>query len=274
MTKRGQIDKPAFRREGTHEQTAVRGFQTPVAVKPIAGGFEMTETSLLRANWPIPRQWLVTLAPPMRGPQPLPYRATFDGVSPGVVPTGVNFGAPQMASVGQPLETLQVKLRWGAGGVRSETRFDYPMLGGTFSITADSMDIGVASKYASAVTFGSPEEIPIIAGWYVEGAPVDNTPMGWSELPCGINAGSDAYFSVKPYAKELLLSIQTATQVRLEWLNANTALLALVRVFPTVIASPSDQPVIQVPRQAALLRVVNDSGANGTFYLEWGIGLS
>lgn len=272
MAKRGQIDKPSFRREGTREQTAVRGFQTPVATRPITGGFEMTETSLLRANWPIPRQWLVTLAPPLRGAQPLPYRATFDGTA--TVPTGANFGAPQMLSVGQPLETLQVKLRWGAGGVRSETRFDYPMLGGTFSITADSMDIGVASKYASAVTFGSTAEIPIIAGWYVEGAPVDNTPMGWSELPCGVLAGADAYVSIKPYAKELLLGMAGATQARIEWLNASTATISIVRVFPTVIGSPMEQVILQIPRQAVLVRIVNDSAANGTFYLEWGIGLS
>lgn len=272
MAKRGQIDKPAFRREGTHEQTAVRGFQTPVVTSPITGGFQMVNTPLLRANMPIPRQWLVTLAPPMRGPQPLPYRATFDGTS--TVPTAANFGAPQMVSVGTPLETLQVTVRWGAGGVRSQSAFDYPMLGGTFSLTADSMDISVAAKYGGAVTFGSAAEIPILAGWYVEGSPCDPTPMAWSELPVTVNAGSDAYWSIKPYAKELVASVIGTTQARFEWLNAAGSTLATVRVFPTVIGAPTDQPVLQVPRQAALLHVVNDGVGNATVSLEWGIGLS
>jgi hypothetical protein len=272
MAKRGDIDKHAFRREGTREQTAVRGFQTPINTRVITGGFQMVETSLLRANMPIPRQWLVTLAAPMRGPQPLPYRATFDGTS--TAPDATNFGAPPLVSVGQPLETLQVTLRWGAGGVRSQTAFDYPMLGGTFSVTADSMDVGVTSKYGSAVTFGSAGEIPIVAGWYVEGAPVDDTPMGWSELPCTIAALGNAYFSVKPYAKELLVSITDADQVRVEWQNAAGATLAVVRVFANVATSPGDQPVLQVPRQAVVARVVNDGASPVSVYLEWGIGLS
>lgn len=275
--RRGDINKPSFRRDGTEEQTAVRGFQKRMDTSPVAGGgAQLVETSLLRANFAKPRQWLVTLAPPMRGAQPLPYRATFSGVTPGVVPTVGNFGAPPITSVGTPQETLAARVRWGAGGVRSETAFDYPMTGGTFAITADSMDISVAAKFGGTVVFGAQDEIPVVAGWYVEGAPVDATPMAWAEIPVTVAGGNDVYFAIKPYAKTVTIRADTTgaavERIQVEWLKSDATLVA--RNVYDVQAPSSFDLVLEPVHAATVLRLVASGAVAKTFYVEWGIGLS
>lgn len=265
--RRGTINKPSFRRQGTEEQTAVRGWKGPLQSQPTGVGTNRTilETSLIRANIPTPRQWLVTLMTPTVGNGVTPYRATFDGGA--AFPPAGTFTAPTLPN---PVAALMVKVLWGAGGVRFETQFDYPALGGTFSITADAMDISVLPRSNAVISYTLPNDIPVIGAFYVPGAPVDDTPMAWLETPVNIAVAASAFWSVKPFAKDVLvwLGAQDAT---LTWLNTQGFTVAQERI---VVAAPATVQVRRdVPRQASVLQVTNNAGGIAAF-LEWGIGLS
>jgi hypothetical protein len=274
MTKRGQIDLPAHRRPGTDEQTAIRGFQKRMLTTPSGAGVQLQPTPLVRANLAQPRQWLVTLFAPTRGAQPLPYRSTFDGTN--AVPTSATFGAPTFNAAGLILQTLQLHVMWGAGGVRNETIFDYPLVGGTFSITADSMDINAQMRSAEPVVYGATEDIPVISGFYVPGAPVDPTPMAWLEFPVALAGLADIWYAIKPFSKSVHLMVGTTgvavERIGVEWYNTAGAQIAGTEHLQQ--APGSFDLTLEPPHVATLLHVVNRTAVAKSLTVEWGIGLS
>lgn len=266
---RGAIDLPEFRTRGSIEQTAIRGKREQVQLTGAGGGnFNIAPTTLVRANIGTPRQVLVTIVAPTIPSGALPYSSTFDGL-PYPPVGGAIFNAPVLPDVAA---ALQVKVVWGAGGARFETLFDYPALGGTFSITCDTLDVSVQAKSAQAMTYTA-ANAPVVGAFYVDGAPVDDTPMAWLELGQAVAAAAAPAWPVRPFAKELLLWVEPlVTAFTVEWLN--TAGTVLAQIKRTTTAGNTFMDSLQVPRQATVVRFTNTGAVAGSVWMEWGIGLS
>lgn len=264
-------DPRMMRRNG--EAAQVRGYRKRLLTSGVAPNLVLLPTPLIRANLPDPRQLLVTVMPPTKGDGVTPYASTFDGAA--YPPVGGNiFTAPVLPGV---LTALQVLVMWGAGGIRYQTAFDYPAVGGTFSITADSLDVSVGFKGNPApIVFASENEVPVVAAQYVEGAPVDPTPMAWLETPLALGGLADAFYAIKPFTEDVNLWVGTTgaavERYGVEFLN--TAGATLVSADFLVQAPGSDVRTLQVPRQATVMRVVNRTAVAKTVSIEWGIGLS
>lgn len=250
------------------EFVAMRGRRTVMLTQPFGGNVTLLPTPLIRASKLQPRQWLVTMMAPTIGAGSTPYAATFDGDA--YPPAGGDiYTAPLLPDIPA---ALQVAVQWGAGGVRYETKFDYPALGGTFSVTADAMDVFATVKNPQAIVYVA-ANVPVIGAFFVEGAPVDDTPMAWAEEGINVLAAGAPAWSVKPFAKELLLIAEPAiTDLRVQWLNTLGTVLSQLDF--AAVAGNSYNLRLDVPRQATVVRVTNRGAVAGGVWLEWGIGLS
>ena len=256
---------------GHAEYKATQGAKTRMANTPVPGGFALNRTQLIREQRIPMKEYLVTVMPPTTGNGVTLYVSTFDNTNIYPPGGGTIYSAPVLPD---PAAALQMLVSWGAGGIRYQTAFDYPALGGTFSITCDAMDIDVGVKGNQVIAYNDLNLIPVVGAFYVEGAPVDDTPMAWLEPLGAVPAGGNTFWAVKPFAKELVFAINggAITSVRVEFLNtAGTTLW--VRNYTRVVGDPDVADTIQVPRQATVVRIVCLGGA-GTASLEWGIGLS
>lgn len=253
----------------SHEYKSTQGVKQRMETVPSGVNFVLRKTQLIRQQHMPMGEYLVTMMPPTRGDGVVPYVSTFDGAA--YPPVGATiYTAPALPD---PASCLQVSVDWGAGGIRYQTAFDYPALGGTFSITCDRMDISVGVKGNQAIAYNDINLVPVVGAFYVIGAPVDPTPMAWLEPVGGVLAGADAFWAVKPFSKELVFSVAgAATTTRIEFLNTlGTTLWSRQYVRGAGTSDIAD--VVQVPRQATVVRFVCLGGA-ATIYLEWGIGLS
>lgn len=252
-----------------HEHKSTLGSRQRMLTNGVAPNLTLAETQLIRASVERPRQFMVTVAPPTKGNGILPYVSTFDG---GAYPPvgGAIYTAPPLPDA---LGALQVFVRWGAAGVSFETAFDYPVLGGVFGITCDTLDVNVRLKAPQVIPLADANEVPNVGAFMVEGLPADPTPMGWLEAVASLAPGSDAFYAVKPFARELRVRTSGTTRMTVEWLNTQGATLASSE---RVATAPDDLYFVEaVPRQATVVRIVNTTGSNpSAFYLEWGIGLS
>lgn len=247
---------------------SVQGARQHMNTQPFGGNVTLRPTQLIREQHLPMGQYLVTLMPPTTASGITPYVSTFDGGVFPAVPPAI-YSAPLLPD--QPA-ALQVAVSWGAGGIRYQTAFDYPANGGTFSITCDRMDVNVGVKGDQAIAY-TPDQVPHIGAFFVLGAPVDDTPMAWLEQGLNINAAASASWAVKPFAKELLLYVESLiTSVRIEWLNTRNITLVQIDQAPTV--GNTSILRLDVPRQATVVRITNRGAAAGAVFLEWGIGLS
>jgi len=251
------------------------GKRDRLASNPDGGGnfVVLPQTQLIAARFKVPRQWVVTLMQPVIGLSGVsPWVSTFDGSStyPAVAPALMT--APELP-VASPME---VHLRWGAGGVIFETKFDYPAAGGTFGVTADTLNLDVSFR-GVLPTYNALDLVPVVGAFMVPGIAADSTPCRWRELGdagtgyTAIAAGEDAFWAVKPYARRLrLASSDIATRYLVEWLDTAGASLWTERVN---LAAVGDARIVDVPAQATVVRVVSNSAAPSTWSLEWAIGL-
>ena len=251
------------------------GKRERLGVNPDGGGnfVVIPQTQLIAARFKVPRQWVITLMQPVIGSSGVnPWISTFDGgsVYPAVAPA--IFTAPELP-VASPME---IHLRWGAGGVMFDTKFDYPAAGGTFGLTADSLNLDVSFRGALPV-YNSLELVPVVGAFMVPGIAADPTPARWRELGdlgtgyTTIVAGEDAFWAVKPYARRLrIASGDIATRYLVEWLDTAGASLWSERVN---LAGIGDARTLDVPAQATVVRVVSNSATPSTWSLEWAIGL-
>lgn len=254
--------------------TAVRGRRIVMQTQAVVGGLVLQDTPLIRQSFNKGTELLVTVMPPTKGNGITPYVSTFDGLAYPPV-GGAIFTAPTLPGT---TSSLQILVSWGAGGIRYQTAFDYPALGGTFSITCDTLDVSVRLRGVPppGAQYTDPNEIPVIGAHYVEGAPVDPTPMAWMEPVLGLAGGADAFWAVKPFAKDVIITVG-ATGAAVErwgydWLNTAGAVLAS---FDRLFQAPGSEIVtLQVPRVATVLRVVNRTAVAKSLNIEWGIGLS
>lgn len=252
----------------TREFKATRGARQRMESTAVVGGFALRATQLIREQTLPMGQYLVTMMPPTRGDGVVPYVTTYDGTAVYPAPAPLINTAPILPD---PAAALQVAVSWGAGGVRYQTAFDYPVVGGTFSITCDAMDVNVSVKGGQVIAYNDVNLIPVVGAFYVLGAPVDDTPMAWLEPVIAVPAGGVANFAVKPFAKELAFSANIAVSVRVSFMNAAGTLL-WDRLYTKVAGTTDIADTVQVPRQAAVVAITAAAGT--AIFLEWGIGLS
>ena len=113
------------------------------------------------------RKMIVTLGQIMKGspPQVGPWRA---GSSLGG--TGAGYGAPD---IGRP----EFRLQWGVGGVRQQTVMPWPVTGGSFTITAESVDVDAFSNPAD---LSNASDQPQFTAWIMPGDTSSEQPL-WSK---------------------------------------------------------------------------------------------
>ena len=253
-----------------------------MATVPMGANFQVVSpTQLISARYDTPRQWCITVMQPVTDASGVnPWVSTFDG---GAFPVvgGAIFTAPVL-----PVNTsLQLLLRWGAGGVAFETAFDYPFAGGVFGFTADTMDLNVGFRGVAPV-YGDPLDVPVVGAFMVPGQVQDSAPLRWRELdPLGltgfidIGAGNTASFAVKPFTRRVRISSPDATtRYRVVFVDANNATLweenIAIAVGPgtAVLGQSPPSSTLQVPAAAAVMTIVNNGGAS-VWTVEWEIGL-
>jgi len=249
------------------------GRRVPLDVEPTGGVFVVQpSTQLISARANEPRQWLVTLMQAVTSRSGVtPWLSNWDGTAvPFPIAAPNVFTAPEFPF---DTEALQVKLRWGAGGVAFETRFDYPLVGATFGVTADLVDVNVGFRGA-APTFADALDVPVVGAFMVPGVAADPSPLRWFDVESGpLNSGYTAVarWSVKPWARrvrvELFGAASTGNGVDIIFTDRNGTIVSQLRT-----ACPLAQ-VFDVPAQAAILEVSHNEAANIVARVEWYIGL-
>jgi hypothetical protein len=166
-------------------------------------------------------------------------------------------------------------LRWGAGGTAFTTRFDYPVHGAIFGVTADTFDLRV--HWSEEVV----PEIPDIGAFMVPGIAADPSPLHWLELlvlavPPFPGPGNIIKWAVKPWAREVRVAVSNPAglvigAVQATWLNTSGAV-----VFSERLQIPnSGQPFsLEVPGAATVLTIANLSVNSVDLFVEWQIGLT
>lgn len=176
------------------------GRRAGFGVVPVPGGFAVQNTVQLLSVRPARASaWTITLEPCTRqgNPGQVPWLSTFDGTE--VVPSAVNFSAPVNSASG-----YKVNLAWGAGGIRQQAVFDYPMAGGTFSVFADTVDLSVSGIDPTQV-YVQESMLPIFGAFMVPGSCAQSAGMRLSDVPQAANtlAGNTVRWAVKPHGRWL-----------------------------------------------------------------------
>lgn len=273
---RGDLVAAIHRQDG--ESIAVIGTTTVVNSTGAEPNIKVAPTQLISARLSMPRQWVVTMRQATQNRRPeSPWLATFDGSA--TAPdnsngAGRNFSAPTMPFAGGGATrdgNMQVLLSWGSGGTRFNTQFDYPLAGKVFGLTADSVELSVGLKTpANPTNYASPTLLPVVGAFMVEGVVTDPVPLRWQEPIVTIAIGGADLWSVKPYARRAHISLATAGNYVVTWLDG-----AGGTVWEQPIAAGDGRNLlIDVPAQAAVLAMVNGTGALATMQLEWQIGLT
>jgi hypothetical protein len=239
---------------------------------------QVQATQLISARFDAPRQFIVTVAPAARADADvLPWSSiNIDGGAPtGFPQTPNNFNAPVVDVLAAFGNSLRLEMRWGAAGAAWVTQFDYPLAGGAFGVTADMLDLNVATTgTANIATLG---QLPVVGAFMCAGAPAHPQPMRWREIPNQLTASGGAtparVWAVKPYARQLsIASFNCQSGVRVDFMSAS-----LVNTFQTYRfgqASPIGfLQVVDVPANAAIVKVTNLDATNVCdVSLDWLIG--
>lgn len=269
---------------GNLERGSNIGNQRPMATVPAAGGLvTLDNTQLVSMRVDNPRQWAVTLQQPTIPNGVQPWAQDFDGrtYNPPPGPPVSVFGAPLIPATASGVTSkLQALLRWGAGGVSFLARFDWPMAGGVFGVTADQFDLSVFVDNGGSAQQGiAPAQVPVIGAFMVPGQPSDPTPLRWYDKPppADIGVGAFADWSVKPYARRVRV-ISPAPLVGISFLTCNGA--GIVYVIGGVARKESAagagiDAVVDIAAGAEIVRVFNGDGAVArSINVEWWMGLA
>jgi hypothetical protein len=244
---------------------------------PVGATFvSQNEVQLISARVKKPTQWTITLQPMVRtDATTIPWATAGVDGQVGVVPTPANTTAPVLV----PSTSFRCVLRWGAGGVAGETRFDYPYAGCVFSIVADNVDLKVIDPASATATYASQGQVPRFGAFMVPGTPGDVDPLTFGDVQSSTSQaiGQVAYWFIKPYARTVrinqLLIANAAQAFSVEILDGGgVPLVASFRYLDT----GNGPPELPVPAGAEYLRVTNLTGGGGgqVFRPIWTIGLS
>ncbi len=236
----------------------------------------VSRTQLISMRDSRPRQWLVTFGQAATPNGGNPWEQNFDGQPNFFVGAGL-FNAPAVPSnTASTGAVLQVLMRWAAGGASAETRFDYPQLGNSFSVTADSLDINVAPRSDVAQNPMAPELVPVVSAWMVPGRAADPTPLRWSEDRVSFGAGESRWWSLKPFARRLRIVAPLATSIAGQFIaQAGAAFgtqgLRTIRGVQAAAGLGVDI-VVDIPAAAQVFSLTNTSAVGSDVYVESYIG--
>lgn len=229
------------------------------------GGFRTQATQLLSARVDAPRQWVVTLSQATRGNGVSPWNAPTEGQAvPSPVLTG--FDAPDIVG-----EKLQCELRWAAGAASFVTRFDYPIAGTTFGVTAESLDLTVSEVGFALGAYANLGLVPVVGASMCRGVPSGQAlPLRWLENIRALGDGDDStWWSVKPYARQVRIGALAAP--------VRYSLTAVGAILPYwVYTVPADTTLtVDVPPRATYMRADQVTAGDAPVTLvEWLIGLT
>lgn len=263
---------------------AVRAPQAPTSLGPpgnvgrstpvqLAAGLQAADvTQLVAVTYPEPRQLVVTMRQVSRVANPVtPWVATQGSPA---------FNGPDLSTT----TVMRTRVRWGAGGVSFLAFFDYPLAGGVFGLTAESLSVDVtwwdyATASAAPPTFGSADIVPVVGAFLVEGVVADPSPLRYAEdllaLAASPAPASAAVLNVPPYARQLALASNSTNAITLEvaFQTGGGATIDAQRV--TAPAGAGARVVLDVPSQACSVLVSNQDGVNAiNVRPSWRIGLT
>lgn len=191
-----------------HPYPVLYGRQSEFPSTPVLGGFELTNNvQLISERIDRPQQWVITLAPITlhKAVGVTPWANTLDGVVGALPVPPANGNIPNAALGSLPFRVL---LSWGAGGVRYQTSFDYPVGGGTFGVLADTLDLNVIDPNSAKTLLADLGLSPVFAASMVPGVPSGPSTMHYLDATtsASIGIGNFAYWSVKPFARHVWLT--------------------------------------------------------------------
>lgn len=205
-----------------------------------------------------PRQWVVTLAQVLAPNTESPW--FFDGEGTTAFP-GVNTIPKFPAGA-----NLMVDIRFGTGGVSYRSQFDYPVNGGIFGVTADTLTLSAFFRNAASFPYTVPADVPFVGASMVEGIAASENPITWSEDPDAIAVGLYVW-TVKPYAKRVRIALQGgAAGTYFEFVDEGGTVLWHQPIAPNTVVEAN------VPGSSVIL-VIGSSGAANA-YVQWDIGLT
>jgi hypothetical protein len=251
------------------EFASIQGRLARLNVAGVEPNLIVQPTQLISARVNSPRQWVMTMAQAMKGDS---------GTAPWTFPDGTPIAVNPILTAGGniPLmpgesQALQVALRWGAGGAAFQTRFDYPIFGASFGLTADTVDLNVTLKNpAFSTTYASLAVVPVVGAFMVEGVAVEPSPVEWFERLLVVGAAPQSRtWSVKPYSKQLLLtasgSAGGADQV--VWVDSSNTIIE-------VVVLPGDGTFgFDVPLSAVGIIYIKNGAPATSVALRWQINL-
>lgn len=252
------------------------GSTNPFPSAPLGGGtFSVTQNvQLVSARVVRPLAWAIMLQPVTRSDfrSTVPWQTAFASGTLGLNPTTPNI---PRACIGG----YKVKLTWGAGGVRGDAVFDYPMAGGVFGLFGDTVDLSVFVPTGQPTTvYPDQGSIPVFGAFMVPGTSTGSVRLTDVEPDAATAVGSSRQWAVKPYAKALWVSSAFSVGAGLyavEFLNSAGALLWGTQQGQDAGSSNEQGRPIPVPPQATTVRLTNISGGAGMLWsLMWDIGLS
>lgn len=187
------------------------GVQRPFPVAPVPGGYAVTQNvQLISERVAEPRQWVITLSPItlQKGVGVVPWANQIDGVVAITAPAFVA-GMGNVPYPSLPAIPFRVALNFGAGGIRNHAEFDYPVGGGTFGITADTLDLLVFNPQGNpVVTIPDANDVPVFGAMMVPGAPMSPSSLTLTDVNGNADngPGESVLWSVKPYARHVWVS--------------------------------------------------------------------
>jgi len=222
-----------------------------------------------------PKQWCVTLAPPSTDNGSIPWESSFDGAVFPPVPPAI-FTAPIFAGSASNavLNALQLNLRWGAGGVAFQTRFDYPQMGGVFGIIADHVTLDAVFRGGRTFPGGAPTPAttPVLGAFMVEGKVADPSPLRWLEKFQTLDAVG-IWWAIKPYSRAVRISVVSAgaQNILVEFADSNGNVIRAESFAVPVTAGVT--VTYDLTSIATLVKLTADVETGSAVSVEWKIGL-
>jgi hypothetical protein len=250
------------------------GSRNPFPATPVPGGFAVaSEVQLISARVVDPMQWVVTLQPvTRRASQVWPWDSPWDGAA--ALPiTGT---VPQNISEG-----YKVRMTWGAGGIRGDAVFDYPMAGGSFSVCADTLDLKAFNPNPLAGTgiYSTVDDLPVFGAFMVPGQSASGVGMRLNDVAQSFAAGpgDTAWWAVKPYSRYLWVAQRDIAntglyEVRFQAAGGNevwnTGQATGAGSTDGSIVSSARGPIM-VPPESTIVALTNRSASQMIWALTW-----
>jgi hypothetical protein len=141
-----------------------------------------------------------------------------------------------------------LRLQFGGGGVATELLFNWPLLGASFVLPAESLTLDVRGTNAAVLLAGS--GAPVVSAWLLRGA----KPTYPSSLFSNSSfAANPVTLALLPFAKRVHVGAQGGAFLRVEFLNFAGVVIARTDIADTRYYA------VPVPSDAQQVRVTGDA---------------